>query len=104
MPIPWFGPRGRRLHPRGRAGLVLRVTPEGQVVDAALEVARTIERNAPLAVQMTKRVMWANLDAPSLRFAIELENRTQVLCLATEDHREALDAFLGKRDPRFGGS
>lgn len=87
-----------------RLGLVLDVVPDGEVVDAALAIARTIVRNSPLGVDMTKEVMWANLDAPSLEAAIELENRTQILCTRTGDFTEALHAFIDKRDPKFTDS
>ena len=85
-----------------RAGLVLRVVPDGQVVDAALEIADAILVNSPFGVWMTKEVMWANLDAPSLQSAIDLENRTQVLSAGTPDGREAIMAFVEKRPPQFG--
>jgi enoyl-CoA hydratase len=84
-----------------RLGLVLRVVPDGDVVAAATEVARGIARNSPLGVDMTKEVMWANLDAPSLEAAIELENRTQILCTQTKDFGEALAAFMERREPSF---
>ena len=45
--------------------------------------------------------MWANLDAPSLRHAIELENRTQVLGTFTRNMTEAGHAFVEKRDPTW---
>jgi enoyl-CoA hydratase len=83
------------------AGLVLRVVPDGEIVDAALEIAERICANAPFAVRMTKEVMWTNLDAPSLEAAIDLENRTQILCTQTKDQREAVAAFVGKRAPSF---
>jgi enoyl-CoA hydratase len=62
-----------------RIGLVLRVVPDDGVVTAALEIARAIAANSPLGVEMTKSVMWTNLDAPNLEAAIELEDRTQAL-------------------------
>lgn len=84
-----------------QAGLVLRVVPDGEVVGAALEIAERMIANSPLAVRLTKRTMWTNLDAPSLRHAIELEDRTQVLCLQTGDIREALPAVREKRTVRW---
>jgi enoyl-CoA hydratase len=82
------------------AGLVLRVVPDGEVVNAALEVARQIAGNAAFAVKMTKSVMWTNLDAPGLRAAVELENRTQVVCAGTVGQRQALSAFLAQSATR----
>ena len=87
-----------------RLGLVLQVVPDGEVVGAAVAIARNIVRNSPFGVDMTKEVMWANLDAPSLEAAIELENRTQILCAQTADFTESLRAFIDKRDPKFTDS
>jgi enoyl-CoA hydratase len=84
-----------------RTGLVLRVVPEGEVLEAGLAVARSYAANTPFGVRMTKQVMWANLSAPTLRMGIELENRTQILATTTEDHREAMTSFLQKRQPEF---
>ena len=50
---------------------------------------------------MTKLGMWTNLDAPSLRHAMELENRTQVLGTFTRNMTEAGRAFVEKRDPTW---
>jgi len=82
-------------------GLVSRVVPQGQAVDAALETARLIAANSPFGVWMTKEVMWSNLEVPSLRAAIDLENRTQILAATTRDHREAVHSFLDKRPPVY---
>jgi enoyl-CoA hydratase len=84
-----------------RAGLVSKVVPDGQVVDAALETAELIRANSPFGVWMTKEVMWSNLEAGSLQAAIDLENRTQLLASYTGDIGEAVAAFLEKRPPRF---
>ena len=84
-----------------RIGLVSRVVPDGQVVDAALEVAAEIAANSPFGVWMTKEVMWSNLETGSLQAAIDLENRTQILTSMTEDMPEAMTAFLEKRPPEF---
>jgi enoyl-CoA hydratase len=82
-----------------RIGLVHRVAPEGQHVPAALETARLIRENNEYGVWMTKNGLAANLDAPSLRHAIELENRTQVLGTFTGNMEEAMKAFRAGRAP-----
>lgn len=84
-----------------RIGLVSRVVPDGDVVDAALTIADQIAANSPFGVQMTKEVMWSNLEAGSLQAAIDLENRTQILMTFTQDMQEAMRAFLEKREPCF---
>ena len=64
---------------------------------AAVELAAEIASNSEFGVYMTKIGMWANLDAPSLRHAMELENRTQVLGTFTGNMREAISAFTENR-------
>jgi enoyl-CoA hydratase/carnithine racemase len=78
--------------------LVLDVVPDGEVVERALVTARLIAENGPLPVWMTKEVMWQTVDAPSLRSALDLENRTQVLCTTTGELTEAFAAFREGRE------
>ncbi len=84
-----------------RIGLVSQVVPDGQVVEAALDVARMIAANNEYGVWMTKLGANATLDAPSLRHAMELENRTQVLGTFTGNMTEASEAFREGREPRW---
>lgn len=84
-----------------RTGLVSQVVPGDELADAALTTAAQIAGNSPFGVQMTKTVMWQSLDAGSLDAAIELENRTQILCTLTSDQPEAVAAFLERRSPEF---
>lgn len=86
-----------------RIGLVSRVVEPEQLLDAALEVADQIVANSPFAMRLTKHVIRENVDAPSLEAALAVENRNQVLATRTDDMREALDAFLEKREPKFTG-
>jgi enoyl-CoA hydratase len=82
-------------------GLVLDVVTDGAVVDRALRTCRLITRHSPMAIWMTKETMWQNIDAPSLRHALDLENRTQVMCSQTGDTAEAVAAFAEKRAPTW---
>jgi enoyl-CoA hydratase len=84
-----------------RIGIVSSVELADRLLDAALETAELIAANSPFGVWMTKEVMWSNLEAPSLRAAIDLENRTQILSAMTKDHREAVHSFLEKRPPVY---
>jgi len=86
-----------------RIGLVVEVVDDGLVVDRALETARLIGANAPFATWMTKETMWQTVDAPSLRHALDIENRTQIMCSATGDIAEARAAFIEKRPPNWKG-
>lgn len=62
-----------------RIGLVNRVVPADELMTAVRALADEICANTDYAVSMTKQVLGHNIDAPTLRTAIELENRTQVL-------------------------
>lgn len=82
-------------------GLVSRVVAEGQHVPTAIELATEMLVNPPLSIRMTKELLNASLDAPSLRQTLELENRTQILCTLTGDFDEGAAAFTERREPRF---
>jgi enoyl-CoA hydratase len=84
-----------------RIGMLHAVVPEAALFERALEKAREIAANSEYGVWMTKRGLWTNLDAPSLRHAIELENRQQVLGTFTGNMIEAMKAFQEKRPPRW---
>lgn len=84
-----------------RIGLANDVVDDGEVVDRATEIARAIVANSPIGVRLTKQLVSANVDAPSLGSALQLENRSQVLTARSEDMAEALDAFVAKRPPAF---
>lgn len=84
-----------------KMGLVVKVVDDGAVMDAALDYAELILANSPFGVQMTKEVMWSQLEISSMHAGIDLENRTQLLATQTSDMREAMQAFLEKRPPNF---
>ncbi len=84
-----------------RIGLVTRVVPDDELLDAALAEASLILGNGPFGVRMTKEVMWSQLEIGSLQAGIDLENRTQVLSSFAGDMEEAMAAFMEKRPPRF---
>lgn len=66
-----------------RIGLVLRQVPGETLLSEADALARLMAENGRTALWMTKRGIWANLEAASLQGALELENRTQMFMLGT---------------------
>ena len=68
-----------------RRGLVSELVEPALLSERALEMAARISELVPLGVQLTKRTLQVNTDAPGLQAAIELENRNQVLSHATEE-------------------
>lgn len=84
-----------------RIGLVSRVVAPEMLLESALETARAIRENSEYGVWMTKKGLWANVDAPSLRHAMEIENRTQVLGYFTGCMEESMKAFQEGRAPSW---
>lgn len=84
-------------------GLVAAVVDDSDHLERALATARAIRENGPFAVWLTKETMWQTIDSPSLRHAIDIENRTQIMATATGDFTEATQAFRDRRPPDFGG-
>ena len=84
-----------------RIKLVHEVVAPDDLMPAALKVARSIAENNAYGVWQTKTGLNAALDAPSLRHAIEIENRTQILSGFTNNPVEAARAHQEKRAPRW---
>jgi enoyl-CoA hydratase / 3-hydroxyacyl-CoA dehydrogenase len=80
-------------------GLVNRVVLDHELLDTALAWARRLAGQAPLAVGAIKEVSGtADLDA-----GIEAEKAAFARVFASEDAREGIGAFLGKRQPAWRG-
>lgn len=87
----------------GRLGLINRITPEGKVLEEALEMAGMILKSPPLALQLTKQALHRAAASGMLQ-ATEFEGLAMQMCRGTSDHKEAIRAFREKRDPRFTGN
>ncbi len=85
------------------AGLVSRVLPPEELVPAAQALAARIAANPRAAVRMTKRLL-REAQHTRLDSLLEMSAAFQALAHETDDHREAVDAFLEKRAPRFTGN
>ena len=85
-------------------GLVNRLAEPGKALDVALELARVITANSPVAVQAAKEVagrsaaeLWKDSDAWTNQGDAFLRIQK------SEDFREGLNAFAEKRDPVWKG-
>lgn len=83
-------------------GLVSRVVPNDELMDAALGLAKTIAANPPQAVRMAKRLMVHARDG-QLDTVLEMSAAMQAIAHTTHDHKEAVAAFKEKRSPVFRG-
>jgi enoyl-CoA hydratase/carnithine racemase len=82
-----------------RITLVHEMVAPDELMAAALTMARSIVANNAYGVWQTKIGLNTALDAPSLRHAIEIENRTQILSGFTNSPLEAAKAHQEKRAP-----
>ncbi|MDO8784649.1 MAG: enoyl-CoA hydratase-related protein [Syntrophales bacterium] len=85
-----------------RIGLVEKVVPADQVLDAAKEVADKIANKGPEAIRLIKHAINEGLDMP-LSDALNLERRLFGEVCGTEDKNEGIRAFLEKRAPKYQG-
>ena len=83
-------------------GLTNRVAPAAQLLDEAQAWAAQLAARPTIAVGLTKRAMQQALTL-ELDPVIHLEAELQTRAVATQDHREGVAAFLGKRPPHFIG-
>jgi enoyl-CoA hydratase/3-hydroxyacyl-CoA dehydrogenase len=80
-------------------GLVNQVVPDHELFDTSLAWARRLAQQAPIAVEQIKRVS----AAADVDEGIEAEKAGFAAAFASEDAKEGVAAFLGKRRPRFEG-
>jgi enoyl-CoA hydratase/carnithine racemase len=84
-----------------RAGLVSEIVDEDALLERGLALADEMLATSPHGLRLSKQALNLNIDAQSLDAAMAIEDRQQVILSVTEDHREALTAFLEKRAPEY---
>jgi|HubBroStandDraft_2_1064218.scaffolds.fasta_scaffold14909_3 enoyl-CoA hydratase/carnithine racemase len=83
-------------------GVVTEVVPAERLLAAAVDYAQTVASFAPVAVRLARQAVRAAEELP-VSAALAHEKSLLATALATDDHREGIDAFLAKRSPRFAG-
>jgi 2-(1,2-epoxy-1,2-dihydrophenyl)acetyl-CoA isomerase len=81
--------------------LVDRLVEPDQLMPEALKLAEEIAANPHEAVWAAKRLLHANATEPDLRRAVTVESYSIRELQKGADHREAVQAFIEKRDPQF---
>ena len=81
-------------------GILNKLVPAEELMSAAEELAKSIMKNAPLAVEKAKHVIQVGSELP-LKNAIRLETEAEALLFSTEDKVEGMRAFVEKRKAVF---
>lgn len=79
-------------------GLINRVIPEADLDKETHNWAATLAQKSPLALQIAKEAFYAAADLDYYK-AFEYMNEAFARLCSTEDAKEGIDAFLGKRSP-----
>jgi enoyl-CoA hydratase / 3-hydroxyacyl-CoA dehydrogenase len=82
-----------------RVGLAHQVVPDQELFDAALRWARKLAGQAPIAIEEIKR----RSHMPDLEEGLATEAEGFARAFGSEDAKEGIAAFLGKRKPSFKG-
>jgi enoyl-CoA hydratase/carnithine racemase len=83
-------------------GLVSRVVPAGDLDRETDEMLAALARKPPVAVRLGKAAFLAALETPLVP-ALEAMQAQLSLLATTEDVKEGVAAFFGKREPRWQG-
>jgi enoyl-CoA hydratase/carnithine racemase len=83
-----------------KIGLYNRIVPAGELSAVTEELATRLARGPGFALAMTKEMLNCELDV-SLDTALEWEAQAQATCMQHPDYREAYEAFVAKREPKF---
>ncbi len=85
-----------------RIGLVNKVVPGAELLQATREWAERLARGPTVAIGMSKRLLNRSLDS-DIETALEEEALVQSLVTQSEDTQEGLKAFVERRTPVFTG-
>jgi enoyl-CoA hydratase/carnithine racemase len=87
-------------HEAERIGLYNRVVPGKQLTATTEALAARLARGPSFALAKTKEMLNRQLHM-NLKAALECEAKAQAICMQHPDYREAYEAFVAKREPKF---
>ncbi len=83
-----------------RIGLYNRVVPRAALAETTREFAERLAQGPAFALAKTKEMLDREADM-NLMTALECEAQAQAICMQHPDYREAYEAFVAKRPPKF---
>ena len=85
-----------------RMGIVSKVVPDDAIMEASMELAARLAQGPTQSLSLIKYLVHKSLET-NLQESLALSHVAQEQARQTEDHKEAVRAFLEKRRPEFKG-
>lgn len=86
-----------------RIGMVNKVVPAEQLIEASKELAAKIALNSPLALGFSKAAIYRGMVETDIASQMDYEAYVESVLFNTEDFKEGVNAFLEGRNARFKG-
>jgi enoyl-CoA hydratase len=86
-----------------RMGIITKVVPHGELMSASMDIARKLSNGPTLAISWTKRAI-NKVIKQNANLIMDTSLAWEEMSFLTEDHGEAINAFLEKREPKFKGA
>ncbi len=86
-----------------RIGMINTIVPDAELEEKAFKTAVQMGELPSLAIKKAKKGLNQSITG-QLKDMLNYESKAQAACLKSEDHREAVAAFLAKRKPEFKGN
>jgi 2-(1,2-epoxy-1,2-dihydrophenyl)acetyl-CoA isomerase len=85
-----------------RLGVVSKVLPDGDLMESSMELAGRLAKGPTQSLALIKYLVHRSLEM-DFEDSLDLAHVAQEQVRKTEDHKEAVQAFLEKRPPNFQG-
>jgi enoyl-CoA hydratase/carnithine racemase len=85
-----------------RLGLLNKLVPAADLEKETMDLAGRIANGPPIAIRLAKMQLYKGLEM-DLETAMKVAAACETITLTSEDHREGVKAFQGKRKPQYKG-